>query len=276
MALRPTRISKTQTALIALGGVSIAALLWMFSGNDAPPPAPVASPPVPATPVKPYNPDAGKYMPLVLYADAKQYPYPALTGSQSRSEERAKAACLKSAYAGACRPVAILTSEEPGCIAYARDTKDGEKYHMNIFHRVEDNLPFAGGAPAVPRYFCNDPVLERQLQDGVKISPPKVTIDRTEVYTDKILVLTRDVYLANEHGQYRGGPMIVEGSCVEFHPGAVGNTGITAIAHLVTAWEKNGNGNNRSGYVEHEYTRSAIVGEYTPATCFAVFGPKAP
>ena len=258
-----------------LGGAGIAALLMMGRDNDETPGtqepdvATNATEPETATP---RNPDAGKYMPLVLYADGQQYPYAAIINDERMADERAMAKCLKGDYADACRPVAMLTRDEPGCIAYARDTVDNTKFHMNFFARVEDNTPFTTGNPTVSQYFCNDPILEREIQDGKTVSAPRPTRSMREVFVGQLLVLTQDVYLMTADGRSRGGPMIVEGSCLELSPG----TGTETIGLLVTAWEKNGNGNNRAGFVEPAHTRNALEGEYTPATCTAVYGPNAP
>jgi|GEM_PF-6072498 len=272
------RKGKRTLLLALLGGAGIAALLTLGNDKtDAPPrsePEPVATDTAEAT--KPRNPNAGKYMPLVLYVDGALNPHVGLVNNDLKAAERAKSQCLKSAHAEACMPIANLTREDPGCIAYARDTEQAGKYHLNIFHRAEDNTAFTDGAPTVPRYFCNDPILEREIQDGKTVSAPRPVPNTTEVFTDQIRVLKQDVYLMRSDGTSRGGPMIVEGSCVEISSGGWNETGVASTSYLVTAWQKNGNGNNRTGYVERSQTRAALQGEYTPQTCTAVFGPNAP
>lgn len=106
----------------------------------------------------------------------------------------------------------------------------------------------------------------------VKITPPQ---SPNEVFAGQIRVLTQDVYLALSDGTLRTGTKIVKGSCVEISSGAPGNAGTGANTFLVTAWQKNGNGNNRTGFVEQRNTRPALEGEYTPQNCFAAFVPNA-
>ncbi len=272
------RKGKRTLLLTLLGGAGIAALLTIGNDkSDAPPrsePEPAAANTIEAT--KPRNPNAGKYMPLVLYIDGALNPHVGLVNDDLKAAERAKSKCLKSAYAQSCKRIATLTREEPGCIAYARDSQKADRFYLNIFSRVEDNKSFIAPSAASPKYFCNDPILEREIQDGKKVSAPRPVPNTTEVFTDQIRVLKQDVYLMRNDGTSRGGPMIVEGSCVEISSGGWNETGVASTSYLVTAWQKNGNGNNRTGYVERSQTRAALQGEYTPQTCTAVFGPNAP
>lgn len=94
-------------------------------------------------------------------------------------------------------------------------------------------------------------------------------------FPGNIAVLKSDAYLATADGELRRGTMIVEGSCVEISSGTGMETNIQGARHLVTAWQKNGGGNNRAGFIESSQIRPALEGEYTPQNCYAVFAPNA-